>query len=165
MKKTDRILSSLFLWTVLGLGISGSAYADNAAITGFGDGSPGDGWQPDDVRLDNVNIITDDTHAPASGATNDPSAVENQIYWSNNYGTRGNLGGVHLDQSGPSSKSTISLINSPTGFGSASSLLNADFQADFGYSVVSRSSPSSYSPPSLKIGIQSSLWGTGTGES
>ncbi|MDP0497742.1 MAG: hypothetical protein Q7Q73_16190 [Verrucomicrobiota bacterium JB024] len=165
MKKSDLILFSLFLLTVLEVGISGSAYADNAAITGFGDGAPGNGWQPDDVRFNNTNIITDDTHAPAAGASNDPTAVENQIYWQNNFGTRGNLGGVHLDQNGPSSKSTISLLNSPTGFGSASALLNADFQAAFGYSVVSRSSPSSYSPPSLKIGIQSSLWGTGTGQS
>ncbi len=165
MKKSNLILLSLLLSTLLGIGIPRDAYADNAAITSFGDGSPGNGWQPDDVRFNNTNIITDDTHAPAAEATNAPSAVENQIYWGNTYGTRGNLGGVFLDQSGPSSKSTISLLNSPTGFGAVSALLNTDFEATFGYSVVSRSSPSSYSPPSLKIGIQSSLWGTGTDES
>ncbi len=147
------------------LSLAASAHGQlNTTVNNFGAGGLGTaGWQSDDTRRsDGVHIINGTTNAPLGSATLDPAGVALQIDWLNNNGSRGNLGGVRLDgTTSGSGKSTLSVIDATSGL-SAASVLN-----DPGFSTTYRWQNNDTVAPGVafKIGIQSTNWGTGVGQS
>ncbi|WP_269543078.1 beta strand repeat-containing protein [Cerasicoccus fimbriatus] len=148
--KSLKVLPSLFLL--------GNLYATDA-VTGF----DVNGWNSDDTRNSSgTNIINGTTNAPASGATSDPTQVSNQLNWINYLGSTGNLGGLQIDTSSSASqKSTISVIDTSTGFSAASVLTDPSFSANY----VWQNNDTVVPGPALKFGVQSTEYGSGSGQS
>lgn len=146
---------------------TGSLLATSSVVDGFGVGGVGEnGWKADDVRdSSGTNLIgVGFTHAPASApVVGDDALIGDQIYWRNLVGSRGGLGGVSLTGTpNAGGKSTLSAIQTtPGGFGAAGDLLGVDFGAAYRFKKEVASTPG----VGFKIGIQSTAWGTGAGES
>mgnify|MGYP001336629279 FL=1 len=126
--------------------------AQSVGVTGFDDR----GWNADDVRReDGVGVTNSTTHAPGSAALFDPDTVASLIDWRNTQGSFGNLGGVSFDGGlTGSGKSTLSVIDTDTGFASTAEALGADFQAAYRWQNTDTATPGI----SFKIGIQSTAW-------
>jgi hypothetical protein len=161
-----RLLSakSALAISVVAIGLTASsARASTVYVSNFGDG----GWKSDDTRdATGVDLVgTNNTHAgdPAvvPSAAHD-TAIANQIKFvagpaGSTYG-----GAVSIDgTSGNSGKSNFSVINPATGFDAASNLLTT-FNAT--YQWYGQPNPTTRTL-AFKLGIQSTEWGTGAGES
>ncbi|WP_309380695.1 beta strand repeat-containing protein [Cerasicoccus frondis] len=136
----------------------GALYGADAVID-FND----NGWNSDDTRSsDGTDIVNGSTNAPLSGATPDPTQVSNQLNWINYLGSAGNLGGIQIDTSSSGSqKSTLSVVDASTGFAAASVLQDPSFSANY----VWQNNDTVVAGPALKFGVQSTEFGSGSGES
>lgn len=141
----------------LSLGLTTCSQAAFQLVDSIGDF----GWKSDDTRDASGNNLvgTNDTHAgkPGQSATaSDDTAIESQIKFvagpsGSTYG-----GAVSIDgTSGNSGKSTISVINTGTGFGSGASLVTPAFSAQ--YEWYDQPNPTSRTL-GFKIGVQSTAW-------
>jgi hypothetical protein len=139
-----------------------ASYAATVVVQNFGD----QGWRSDDTRNTNgTNLVgINDTNAGKPGQTPtaaDDTAIEQQIQFvagpaGSTYG-----GAVSMDGTASNSgKSNISTIN-PTGFDAAANLL-ITFGAT--YQWYGQPNPTSRTL-AFKLGIQSTAWGTGVGQS
>jgi len=129
-------------------------------VTGFDD----NGWNSDDTRNSSgTNIINGTTNAPATGATSDPAQVSNQLDWTNFGGSLGNLGGIQFNTNEPTGaqKSTLSIIDTGTGFAASSILGDPSFSATYRW----QNNDTVVAGPAMKFGIQSTEFGTSAGES
>ncbi|PXA04065.1 hypothetical protein DDZ13_08475 [Coraliomargarita sinensis] len=136
-----------------------ATHAQIDTVSGFDEA----GWNADDVRdSSGTNITNGTTHDPATGATLDATQVANQIDWDDYVGSWGNLGGVRFDTSASGSqKSTLSVIDTSTGFIAAQDLLDPSFSASYRW----QNNDTVAAGVALKFGIQSVDYGTGSGES
>lgn len=146
---------------------SSGLLATSSVVDGFGSGGLGEnGWLADDVRdAGGTNLIGETfTHAPAGApVVGDDALIADQIHWRNLLGSRGGLGGVSLTgTANAGGKSTLSVIETGSGgFGAAGDLLGEDFSAAYRFKKEVASTPG----VGFKIGVQSTAWGSGTGES
>jgi hypothetical protein len=165
-RRTDTTPWNLTAWILFG-SIS-AAIGQTTHITDFGQGSFGlDGWKSDDTRTSaGTNLIGSlFTHGGAGPAVpGDDALIATQIDWVNSFGTRGNLGGLRFDGTTTNSgKSTISVIQPSLGGLGAAELLN-DPALSINYRWRKDDNLAA-AGVSLKIGIQSAVWGSTIGQS
>lgn len=153
------LLHKLAATSAIGV-VAASAQAVQVNVGQFGD----QGWKADDVRntsgTDLVGI--NNTHAGKPGQTPtaaDDLAIAAQIKFVNNEPIGSTYGGaVWIDgTTNNSGKSNYSVIDTTSGFGTGASLLSS-FSATYGSYSIGRTL-------AFKLGIQSTNWGTGAGQS
>lgn len=155
-------LSKLAALTIA-LAASSVTYAAPINVGVFGQG----GWRSDDTRnaagLSLVGTVNTHPGTPNQAATaSDDVEISQQIQFVGGPAGSTYGGAVSIDGTvGNSGKSTISAINPTTGFGSGASLLNT-FNAT--YEWYGQPNPTSRTL-AFKLGIQSTNWGTGAGQS
>lgn len=150
-----------FLCAGIALLLAAPVHAATQQVIQFGDG----GWRSDDTRdATGADLVGFNTNAPKPGVTPTAAAdaaIANQISFvtgpiGSTYG-----GAVSIDgTSSNSGKSNFSTIN-PSGFDSAANLLTT-FSAQ--YQWYDQPNPTSRTL-GFKLGIQSTSWGTGAGQS
>jgi hypothetical protein len=159
-----RSLKSLVVLSAVALGAMAQvAGASTVTVGAFGD----QGWRSDDTRdaAGNNLVGITSTNAPRPGQTPtaaDDLAIAQQIQFvagpaGSTYG-----GAVSIDgTSGNGGKSNISVINTGAGYDAASNLLTT-FNAT--YEWYGQPNPTSRTL-GFKLGVQSTNWGTGVGQS
>lgn len=158
-------LTAWFLLASLSTGLAQSSY-----VTGFEDGTLGlDGWKSDDTRNSSgLNLIgSNNTHAAVGSAiAGHDELIAAQLDWTSDFlGTRGNLGGLRFDGTASGSgKSTISVVDttSPNGLGLAGLLDDPAFSLTYRWRKEDNLAAAGVS---VKIGIQSTNWGSSSGQS
>lgn len=144
--------------------LASPALAAVATVGAFGD----EGWKSDDTRnAAGVNLVgINNTHAPRPGqvpTAADDAAIAGQIKFVD--GPAGSTfgGAVSIDGTPASAgKSNFSVINTTTGFAPASVLTTPDFFVEY---EMYKQNLGSGSTLAFKIGIQSTAWGIGPGQS
>ncbi|CAG9933127.1 PEP-CTERM sorting domain-containing protein [Candidatus Nitrotoga arctica] len=142
------------------------ASASVIQVDGFGAG----GWKSDDTRsATGTNLVgTNNTHAGRPGqapTAADDTAIATQIQFV--AGPAGSTYGGAVSMDGTSSnsgKSNFSVINTTTGFDAASNLVGPTSTFIATYDWYGQPNPTTRTL-ALKLGIQSTAWGTGVGES
>ena len=160
MKFSELITAGAFLVA----NFVGSATAATVTVGAFGD----QGWRSDDTRTSTgVNLVgINNTNAGKPGqvpTAADDAAIAAQIMFVP--GPAGSTfgGAVSIDGTATNSgKSNFSVINSTTGFGSGASLLTPAFGVLY---EMYKQHTGTGSTLAFKLGIQSTDWGFGAGQS
>ena len=161
------VTTSLKTLAIAGLLSASMCISANAAVVvvdSFGDS----GWRSDDTRdSTGVNLVgINNTNAGKPGqvpTAGDDAAIAAQIKFIDGPAGSTYGGAVSIDGTATGSgKSNFSVIDTSTGFAPASDLLTPGFSANYQFYKQHTGGGSTLA---FKLGIQSTAWGTGIGQS
>lgn len=148
---------------VLAMGFWCAAGAATVDVTGFGQ----QGWAPDDMRdATGADLVGTYTNAPKAGDPGgDEVAIESQLQFVNGPAGSTYGGAISIDgTTGNSGKTNFSTINTLSGFGASSGLVGgaSTFNATYQWYGLPNATSRTLA---FKLGIQSTAFGTGVGQS